>query len=297
MYNGFKKSVGLILVGILCLFTLVGCGDKTSGDGSSGKSKGTVKLAYVNWAEGIAMTNLVQAILEDKMGYEVKTTMGDAGIIYTSVADGDSDVFLDAWLPITHKDYVERYKDNIENLGTNFEGARIGLVVPKRMNINSIEDLNKIKDKLDGKIIGIDPGAGIMKATNNAIKEYGLNLELLEGSGATMTAMLKEAMESNKDIVVTGWKPHWKFAKWDLKFLEDPKKAYGEVEHIDTIARKGFEKDMPEVAQFLKNFKLDDKQLGSLMGDIESSDKQPLEVAREWMKKNEEVVNSWLPKQ
>lgn len=297
MYNGFKKSVGLILVSIMCLFTLVGCGDKSSGDGSSGKSKGTVKLAYVNWADGIAMTNLAQAILEDKMGYEVKTTMGDVGIIYTSIADGDSDAFLDAWLPITHKDYVEKYKDKIENLGTNFEGGRIGLVVPKSMNINSIEDLNKIKDKLDGKIIGIDPGAGIMKATNNAIKEYGLDLELLEGSGATMTAMLKEAVESNKDIVVTGWKPHWKFAKWDLKFLEDPKKAYGEVEHIDTIARKGFEKDMPEVAQFLKNFKLDDKQLGSLMGDIESSDKDPLEVAKEWMKKNEEVVNSWLPKQ
>eukprot|EP00831_Metopus_contortus_P059848 TRINITY_DN51815_c0_g1_i2.p2 TRINITY_DN51815_c0_g1~~TRINITY_DN51815_c0_g1_i2.p2 ORF type:complete len:134 (+),score=41.03 TRINITY_DN51815_c0_g1_i2:67-468(+) len=34
-------------------------------------SKETVKLGYVNWAEGIAMTNLSAVILEDKMGYQV----------------------------------------------------------------------------------------------------------------------------------------------------------------------------------------------------------------------------------
>lgn len=296
MHNTFKKVLGLALVGILCIFTLVGCGNKSTSANSNEKSKGTVKLGYVNWAEGIAMTNLAKAVLEEKMGYDVKMTMGDAGIIYTSLADGDNDAFLDAWLPITHKDYLERYKDDIENLGTNFKSARIGLVVPKYMNINSIEELNNIKDKIDGKIIGIDPGAGIMKATDKAIKEYGLDLEILEGSGATMTAMLKEAIDSKKNIVVTGWNPHWKFARWELKFLEDPKKVYGEVEHIDTIARKGFEKDMPDVANFLKNFQMTDEELGSLMGEIADSDKDALEVAKEWMNKHEELVNSWIPK-
>ncbi|MCY6959263.1 glycine betaine ABC transporter substrate-binding protein [Clostridium brassicae] len=298
MNKKLRQVMSLVFAGVLAVGILAGCGNKAAQTNSDKKeSKGKVNLGYVNWAEGIAMTNLVEAVLEEKMGYDVEKKQGEAGMVFTSLANGDMDVFLDGWLPVTHKDYMEKYKDKLENLGPNFENAKIGLVVPKYMNIKSIEDLNGIKDELSGKIIGIDPGAGIMKAANKAVKEYGLKLEILEGSGATMTTMLKKAEDAKKPIVVTGWKPHWKFARWDLKFLEDPKGVFGEAEHIDTIARKGFEKEMPEVAQFLKNFKMDDKQLGSLMGDIkDNSDKDALDVAKEWMKKNEKLVNSWIPK-
>ncbi|APM38161.1 glycine betaine ABC transporter substrate-binding protein [Clostridium kluyveri] len=296
MNKELKKLVVLAFSIILVIGTLSGCGN-TIGDANDKESKRTVKLVYVNWAEGIAMTNLVSAILQDKMGYKVDMKQGDVGMVFTSLSSGDMDVFLDGWLPLTHKDYMDKYKGKLDNLGVNFENAKIGLVVPSYMNINSIEELNGIKDELDGKIVGIDAGAGIMKVTNKAIKEYNLNYELLEGSGATMTAMLKKAEDKKGPIVVTGWKPHWKFATWDLKFLDDPKGVFGETENIYTITRTGFEKDMPEVAQFLKNFKMNDQQLGSLMGDIkDNASKEPIDVAREWMKNNEELVNSWVPK-
>ncbi|BAH05748.1 hypothetical protein CKR_0697 [Clostridium kluyveri NBRC 12016] len=296
MNKKLKKIVVLAFSIILIIGALSGCGN-TIGDTNDKESKRTVKLVYVNWAEGIAMTNLVSAILQDKMGYKVDMKQGDVGMVFTSLSSGDMDVFLDGWLPLTHKDYMDKYKGKLDNLGVNFENAKIGLVVPSYMNINSIEELNGIKDELGGKIVGIDAGAGIMKVTNKAIKEYNLNYELLEGSGATMTAMLKKAEDKKEPIVVTGWKPHWKFATWDLKFLDDPKGVFGETENIYTITRTGFEKDMPEVAQFLKNFKMNDQQLGSLMGDIKDNDsKKPIDVAREWMKNNEELVNSWVPK-
>ena len=288
----FKKLAVILCSVLLTTLVLTGCGKD-----SANKGKGSIKLGYVNWAEGVAMTNLAKVALEEKMGYDVDLTMGEPGMIFTSIADGNLDAFLDTWLPITHHDYVTKYKDKIEDLGYNYENARIGLVVPKYSSVNSIEDLNKVKDKLNGKIVGIDAGAGIMGATEKAIKDYNLDYELLEGSGPTMTTMLKEAIDKKEEIVVTGWKPHWKFARWDLKFLEDPKKSYGESENIHTYARKGFKEDMPQVAEFFKNFKLDDNQLGTLMGDIADSDKDPEEVAKEWMNKNEELVNSWIPKE
>lgn len=297
MNKKLKRVISLVFASVLAVGMLAGCGKSTKTNADKKESKGKVELGYVNWAEGIAMTNLAKAILEDKMGYQVHMTQGEAGMIFTSLSNGDIDAFLDGWLPVTHKDYMAKYKDKIEKIETNFENAKIGLVVPKYMNINSIEELNGIKDKLDGKIIGVDPGAGIMKATNKAIKDYGLKLKLLEGSGATMTAMLKKAEDKKTPIVVTGWKPHWKFARWDLKFLKDPKNVYGESENIYTITRKGFSKDMPEVTEFLNNFKMNDKQLGTLMGDIQdNSNKKPLDVAKEWMKKNEDLVKSWIPK-
>lgn len=285
-----KKILTLLVVlsVLSTAFVFSGC---SSDDGG----KKEVKLGAVNWAEGIAMTNLAKAVLEEKMDYSVEITVADVGPIFTALSNGDQDAFMDTWLPVTHKDKIAGMEDSIVDLGYNFEGAKIGLVVPSYVEIDSIEEMNDYKDKFNGEIIGIDAGAGIMAATETAIADYGLDIELVTSSGPMMTASLKKAIDAGEWVAVTGWKPHWKFARWDLKFLEDPKGIYGAVENIHTYARKDLEEDMPEVAEFLTNFKMNDQQLGSLMGDIADSDKDPFEVAKEWMNANEDLVNSWLP--
>ncbi|WP_425447546.1 glycine betaine ABC transporter substrate-binding protein [Dethiothermospora halolimnae] len=303
MRKNIKKISILLLISMLGLALMAGCSSEDSKvednggeEGTKVEDKGTVKLGYVNWAEGIAMTNLAKVILEDKMDYEVEMKRADAGVIFTSVADGKTDAFLDGWLPVTHEQYMEKYKDDLVDLGYNFEGAKIGLVVPEYVDVNSIEELNDNKDKFAGRIIGIDSGAGIMKATKTAIEEYDLDYELMAGSGPVMTAKLKDSIESEEPVIVTGWKPHWKFARWDLKFLEDSKGVYGDVENLHTIVRKGFKEDMPEVAKFFETFKMNDQELGSLMGMIADSDEEPHVAAKEWMKENEDLVNSWIEK-
>jgi len=311
MKNQSKKWFALILVLALSLMMFAGC-SKAPETGSEPETdvteatdtedtvdtteeKGTVKLVYVNWAEGVAMTNLAKVILEDKMGYNVEITMADVAPIFTALANNDQDAFMDSWLPVTHGSYIEEYGDDLEDLGINYKDAKLGLVVPSYMPIDSIADLNTVKDELDGQITGIDSGAGMMAQTETAITEYDLDLELLPGSGSAMTAALGAAIDENESIVVTGWAPHWMFARWDLKILEDPKLIFGDSENIHTMARKGLSTDMPEVAEFLTNFTVNDQQLGSLMGAIADSDEDPDAVARTWMAENEELVNSRLP--
>jgi glycine betaine/proline transport system substrate-binding protein len=255
----------------------------------------TIKIAYPNWAEGIAMTHLAKAILEDKLGYDVELTQADPGVIYGALASGDQDAFLDAWLPNTHEPYWEQYKKDLIDLGPNFAYGVTGLVVPSYVKVDSIEQLNRIKDDLDGKIIGIDSGAGITRNTYKAIEEYGLDLELVNSSGPAMTAALKNAIDNRKAIVVTGWKPHWKFGRYDLKVLADPRGVYP-IDGCKTIARKGFAKDFPEVAQFLMNFNLTEADLLDLMLKIDDSDDDVLDVALDWMESNEALVNSWIPR-
>ena len=133
-----------------------------------------------------------------------------------------------------------------------------------------------------------------MAAAEKSIEEYGLDYKLLMGSGTTMTAALGKAIDANEPIVVTGWAPHWKFARWDLKVLEDPKGIFGEVENIHKYSRKGLEEDMPEVAEFLKKFKLNEAELGDLMGVVEEEGNEPLEAAKKWMNEHEELINSWI---
>ncbi|HKM04936.1 MAG TPA: glycine betaine ABC transporter substrate-binding protein [Lachnospiraceae bacterium] len=293
-----KKSLMLLVILTMFGYVLSGCGTKDKGiqstnEKDSGK-EGTIKLVYVNWAEGIAMTNLAKVILEDKMGYTVELTMADVAPIFASLASGDQDIFMDAWLPITHESYMNKYGEEIEEIGVNFEGAKIGLVVPSYVNINSISELNDIKDKLNGDIIGIDSGAGIMIAAEKAIDIYGLDMELIPGSGPAMTAFLGTAIENEEPVVVTGWSPHWKFAKWDLKFLEDTENVFGDAEDIYSLARIGFSEEMPKAATFLANFHMDSQQLGDLMGAISESEEDPDIVARVWMDEHDDLIQSWI---
>lgn len=267
---------------------LAGCGKDTT------QAKNSVNLVSVNWSDSVAITNLAAAVIEEKMGYDVNLKMADIAPIFTSISSGNTDAYLDVWLPITHKSYIEKYGDDMVDLGVIYEEAYLGLVVPSYVDIDSIDELNDKKELFGGEIIGIDAGAGIMLAAEKAFEEYDLDYKILTGSGASMTAALGKAIEAQKPIVVTGWTPHWMFARWDLKVLEDPKNAFGETEVVHKYVRKGLDIDKPEINAFLKEFRLSEAELGDLMGAIEESNEDPLVVAKEWVKEHEDLVNSWL---
>lgn len=291
-----KKRIFRIAIAVLALLTtiaLVGCGPAGNKAGNSKKAE----LVYINWAEGIAYTHLAKVVLEEKLGYDVEITDAGVGPAYASIAQSDMDAFMETWLPTLHKDYVEKYPDRIVDLGHVYEGTRSGLVVPEYVTIDKISELNSHSDKFDGKIIGIDSGAGIMTTTEEElIPEYDLELDLISSSGPAMTAALKDAIESEEWIVVTGWKPHWMFGRWDLKFLEqDPDKKVWGKGNIHIMGRKNIEEDKPELAQFLRNMKLSDAELEDLMLQVRESDEDVEVVAREWMKNNPEVIESWIP--
>ena len=260
-------------------------------------SKGKVTLVYVEWACATSSTHVVKAALE-KAGYKVDALPVAAAAMYQSLATGDADAMTTAWLPITHADYMKKVGDDVENLGKNLNGpAVLGWVVPDYVTIDSITEMNDHADKFDGKIIGIDPGAGIMRASEKAIDAYNLDkFELVEGSGAAMTAALSNAIKNKEWIAVTGWAPHWKFGRWDLKILDDPKKVLGEVEEIDTIVRKGLKEDMPEVYAILKRFEWDEKDISQVMDWNTAADADPDENAKRWVEQNPEKVNKWLGK-
>jgi glycine betaine/proline transport system substrate-binding protein len=294
-----KKSIwGCIAIALACALLFAGCGNDAaetdSGTKAAKTDKGTIKLAYVNWAEGVAVTHLLTQLIQD-MGYTVETTMADVAPIYTSVAEGKQDVLVETWLPVTHAAYFEQYGDRLEFVGTWFDEARIGLVVPTYVEIDSIAQLNDVKDKFKGVLTGIDSGAGIMGATEKAIAQYNLAYELMASSGPAMTAALKSAIDKKEWIAVTGWAPHWKFARYDLKFLDDPKGIYGAAEKVQTAARKGFTKDYPEVAALLGKMKFTGTQIGSLMDAIESASGEESVAARKWIEENRELVQSWMP--
>ncbi|PAZ12740.1 glycine/betaine ABC transporter permease [Streptomyces sp. SA15] len=243
------------------------------GTKAQGKDAGkTVDMGYFPWDEAIAATYLWQNILEDR-GYKPNVEQLDPGPLYTSLAQGQMDVQLDGWLPTTHKQYVDRYKGQLEDLGSWYGPTSLELTVPSYVKgIDSLADLKGQGKKFGGKIIGIEASAGMMGTLNSKVlKAYGLQGEykVVSSSTSSMLAELDRSIKKREPVVVTLWTPHWAYGKYDLKKLKDPEEAWGKGEQIHTVAHKGFSEEFPEFAGWLKNFKLTEEQLASLEVEIQ----------------------------
>lgn len=251
----------------------------------------SVQLAYVEWDTEVASTTVVSEVLKD-MGYDVTMTPLDNAVTWEAVANGEADGMVSAWLPATHKAQYDKFKNQVTDLGPSLENAaKLGIVVPSYMDVDSIEDLS---DQADKKIIGIEPGAGIMSAAEKTMKAYP-NLsdwQLVSASGGAMTTQLDKAIKNKEPIVITGWSPHWMFSRYDLKYLKDPKGTMGGTESIKTMARKGLKKDMPQVYSVLDNFSWDLDDMQTVMMAIENG-KDPKTAAREWINEHPEKVAKW----
>ncbi|WP_047336070.1 glycine betaine ABC transporter substrate-binding protein [Pseudomonas protegens] len=256
----------------------------------------TLSIGYVDgWSDSVATTYVAAEVIKQKLGYDVKLQAVATGIMWQGVATGKLDAMLSAWLPVTHGEYWAKNKDKVVDYGPNFKDAKIGLIVPEYVKAKSIEDL-KTDTTFKNKIVGIDAGSGVMLKTDQAIKDYGLDYKLQASSGAAMIAELTRAEEKQDAIAVTGWVPHWMFAKWKLRFLEDPKGVYGAAETVNSIGSKGLEKKAPEVAAFLKKFQWASKgEIGEVMLAIQEGAK-PDVAAKDWVSKHPERVAEWTAK-
>ncbi|KPJ23003.1 ABC transporter permease/substrate binding protein [Streptococcus phocae] len=285
-----NKWIGLVA---LAIFIFAGLGRGLMAMTSSSADKGEkVTIAYVQWDSEVASTNVIAQALK-KEGYNVELTPLDNAVMWQTVANGDADFSTSAWLPVTHGQQYDKYKAKLDDLGPNLEGTKLGLAVPSYMtDVNSIADLTK---QADQKITGIEPGAGIMNAAKSALTDYS-NLsdwDLVSASTGAMTTSLAQSFKKKEPIVVTAWSPHWMFAKYDLKYLEDPKGSFGSAENINTIARKGLKEEMPKVYDIIDHFHWTQKDMETVMLDINNG-MSPEAAAKKWIDANEDKVAEWL---
>ncbi len=258
-----------------------------------------IRIGWTAWSDAEVLTKMTKYILEE-IGCNVQLVMSDIGIQYQAIAKKNIDIMLMAWLPKTHKNYWKKYSNRVDDVGIIYTNACLGWVVPDYVPeslVSSIDDLNKseVRRRID-HIQGIDPGAGLMQASENAISEYGLDetgYRLLSSSGAGMTAALSRAIRNNEWIVVTGWRPHWKFAKWNLRILDDPKHMLGGIESIHAVARKDFKDIYPvELYNFFKRMHIPIHELEEIMLEAKESSYQ--QAAIDYVKNHSKRVNYWL---
>ncbi|MBJ7000193.1 ABC transporter permease/substrate binding protein [Streptomyces griseofuscus] len=263
-----------------------------------GKGK-EIKIGYIPWDEGIASTFLWKEILQER-GFKVTTTQYAAGPLYTGLATGQIDFETDSWLPTTHAEYWKKYGKQLDDIGKWYGPTSLELSVPSYVkDVNSLADLKAHASEFGGKIVGIEPSAGEMSLLKTKVlKEYGLSgsYQVIDGSTPAMLAELKRAYARKQPVLVTLWSPHWAYSSYDLKKLQDPKGAWGKGDGVHTLSRKGFAGDNPQVAGWLKNFSMTEKQLTGLEAKIQGAGKgKEQDAVRSWLRANPGLVDKWAP--
>ncbi|WP_245593490.1 glycine betaine ABC transporter substrate-binding protein [Azospirillum halopraeferens] len=270
----------------------------TAAPASAADPRGPVRIGWTAWSDAEAVTKLAEKIIRERLDTDVELVLADIGLQYQGLAKGDLDFMMMSWLPLTHGAYLEKVGGDIVPLGILYTRARLGWAVPAYVpedQVKTIADLKKpeVRDKLRGRIQGIDPGAGLMQASEKAMDAYDLDrYELVSASGAAMTAALSRAVDRNDWIVVTAWSPHWKFAKWDLRYLEDPEGVLGGLERVHVMARRNFYQDHPRVAEFLARMHLPLEDLEAIM--LEASNTSYEQAVDAYVANNPQRIDYWV---
>ncbi|MEU9923453.1 ABC transporter permease/substrate binding protein [Streptomyces griseoluteus] len=299
-----RPAVAVVAVVVLALVAggLGVFGPGTTKSTASGTDIGQgkeIKLGYIPWDEGIASTFLWKELLE-RRGFKVSVTQYAAGPLYTGLATGRLDFETDSWLPTTHAEYWKKYGDRMEDLGNWYGSTSLELTVPSYVkDVNSLADLKDHAAEFDGRIVGIEPSAGMMGLLKDKVLgQYGLKgkYQVVDGSTPAMLTELKRAYAKKQPVVVTLWSPHWAYSDYRLKKLKDPAGAWGKGDTVHTLARKGFSKDNPEVAKWLKDFSMTEKQLTGLEARIQKAGKgKEQDAVRAWLEEHPGLAHTWAP--
>ena len=263
----------------------------------------TVRFADVGWTDITATTAVTSELLKG-LGYKTKTDLLSVPVTYSSMANGDIDVFLGNWMPTMEGD-IAKYREagTVETVRANLEGAKYTLAVPKYVydaGVKSLADLAKHADKFKDRIYGIEPGNDGNRLIQDMIDSdaFGLkDFSLVESSEAGMVSQVSRAVRRNQWIVYLGWAPHPMNSNVEMEYLSGGDDFFGPNyggANVYTNVRQDYLSECQNVGQLLKNLEFSLEMENQLMEAILNQKQKPAKAAQEWLNANPQQFEAWL---
>lgn len=292
-----KSILSLVILALVLPLIALGCaqdpGD-TPEPGAGGDKATVIKIGKDPYPNAWPSTYIIKYVAED-LGYKAEFVEGDIGFMFTGVAEGDIDIFPDAWIINLHKPYKDRYGDKIEYAGINYKDAPSGIGAPAYVEIDSLAELQGKGEMFNNRIIGIEPSAGLMLATERAMEAYGLEdeYELVQGSTAGMLAAVEKATNNEDPILFLPWRPHTMFQQFDIKLLKDPKSIF-KADDCYIAVNPSFKEKAPDLYKFAQNFKINISDIEKVMYEGDSKEDEMAKLSRQWVDDNQDKIDAWL---
>ncbi|MDQ0512546.1 choline ABC transporter substrate-binding protein [Ancylobacter amanitiformis] len=261
------------------------------------------RFSDVGWTDITATTEIARQLL-DGLGYKPEVSVLSVAITFKALENGDRDVFLGNWMPLQEPTQVPLVKaGKIDIVATNLEGARIGFATSKAaydVGLKTYADIAKFRDKLGGKIYGIEAGSGANNTITRMIADntFGLKgFDLVESSEQGMLAQVTQKIRQKEPVVFFGWRPHPMNVNMPIAYLADGNDVFGPRDGgatVVTLSRPGYVKDCPNVGKLLTNLVFDVAMEDQLMSDILDKGQSADVAVRTWLKANPAAVDRWL---
>lgn len=264
---------------------------------------GTVSFSDVGWTDITATTAATTTVL-DALGYETDVKVLSVPVTYTSLANGDIDIFLGNWMPTMEADIAPyREAGTVDTVRMNLDGAKYTLAVNKAaadLGIADFADIAAHADALEGKIYGIEPGNDGNRLIMDMIAadEFGLSgFEVAESSEQGMLAQVARADRRGEPVVFLGWEPHPMNANFEMTYLSGGDDWFGPNyggAQVFTNTRAGYAEECPNVGKLLNNLEFSLAMENEIMAAILDDGEDPNEAAAAWLKANMGVLDGWL---
>lgn len=261
------------------------------------------RFSDVGWTDITATTSVANELLTH-LGYQPNVAVLSVAITFKALENGDRDIFLGNWMPLQEPTQVPLVKaGKVEVAATNLEGARIGFATSKAAydaGLKTYADIAKFRDKLQGKIYGIEAGSGANATISKMIADNSFGLkgfDLVESSEQAMLTQVGHRIKQGEPVVFFGWRPHPMNVNLPIEYLTDGKDVFGPNDGgatVLTLTRPGYSKGCPNVGKLLTNLVFDVAMEDRLMSDILDKGMQPDAAVKAWMKQNPAAVDKWL---
>lgn len=291
-FHNFVKSGSMILI-LALLIGLIGS------IGIAEEKRTEIKFGVAPYTDALALASLLDYMLEERLDMDVEMINTNLGASYQAVATKNEDLHLTSWLPDCHKNYWNKVAADVTVFGIIHEHAEMCWAVPNYIpeeKLSSITDMGKpeVKEKLGGKIFGISAGAGEMQASERMMEKYDAldGYELIPASDVSMVSQLDRAITRDEWAVVTLWRPHFAWNRYDIRCLEHPKGILGLEERSQLIGRNDFVDIYPDrVSTALSRFWLPIEKVDELVTMYSEYED---DTGEEFAKKYPEIIDYWV---
>jgi len=288
------------------------------------ESSDPIKITINDWTGQVINSHIMGSVLE-KMGYEVKYVMADYIAQFAGLESGDLHVAMEIWRT-TGKDALMASLKTGKTIDMGETGmhAKEEWWYPSYMKeqcpgLPDWKALNKCSEVFatpmtspKGRYLG---GAVTWGGHDEErVEALGLNYKVVHsGTSAALFSELKAAYERKAPILLWVYTPHWAPIMFDGEWVEFPKytdECYenpawgvnpdkrfdcGKPEGwIKKVAWAGLKDKWPGAFKAVKNFKINNQEIGKMIAAV-ALDRQKIEkVVEEWMKKNKDVWTEWI---
>ncbi|WP_068119002.1 choline ABC transporter substrate-binding protein [Tropicimonas marinistellae] len=263
----------------------------------------SVTFSDVGWTDITATTAATTFVLE-ALGYETDIKVLSVPVTYTSMAEGDIDIFLGNWMPTMEGD-IAPYRDagTVDTVRENLTGAKYTLAVNKAatdLGIKDFADIAKFEQELDGEIYGIEPGNDGNRLIQSMIDgdAFGLSgFKVKESSEQGMLAQVARATKKGDPIVFLGWEPHPMNANFEMGYLTGGDDFFGPDlggATVYTNTRAGYVSECSNVGKLLENLVFSLAMENEIMGAILDGGEEPTDAASAWLAANPDAWMGWL---